>query len=70
MVDDSAVKAVLDALDPDEVLTYARPLLAAPSENPHGERVGRDRRARGRRADLRAGLRALPWGMNPPTVGW
>src|SRR3990170_577137 len=28
MVDDSAVKAVLDALDPHEGLTYARPLLA------------------------------------------
>jgi len=36
MVDDAAVKAVLDALDPDEVLTYARALLAAPSENPGG----------------------------------
>ena len=36
MVDDAAVKAVLDALDPGEVLAFARALLAAPSENPGG----------------------------------
>ncbi len=36
MVDDADVKAVLDALDPAEVLAFARALLAAPSENPGG----------------------------------
>jgi len=36
MVDDAAVKAVLEALDADEVLAFARALLAAPSENPGG----------------------------------
>lgn len=36
MVDDAATKAVLEALDPGEVLDDARALLAAPSENPGG----------------------------------
>ncbi len=36
MVDDAATKAVLEALDPGEVLAHARALLAAPSENPGG----------------------------------
>jgi acetylornithine deacetylase/succinyl-diaminopimelate desuccinylase len=36
MVDDAATRAVLEALDPDEVLAFARVLIAAPSENPGG----------------------------------
>ncbi|MGE5460372.1 MAG: M20 family peptidase, partial [Solirubrobacterales bacterium] len=36
MVDDAATRAVLQALDPGEVLADARALLAAPSENPGG----------------------------------
>jgi acetylornithine deacetylase/succinyl-diaminopimelate desuccinylase family protein len=36
MVDESAVAAVADAVDPDEVLRSARALIAAPSENPGG----------------------------------
>ena len=36
MVDETATQAVLDALDPGEVLAFARALLAAPSENPGG----------------------------------
>jgi acetylornithine deacetylase/succinyl-diaminopimelate desuccinylase family protein len=36
MVDEPVTQAVLDALDPAEVLAFARALLAAPSENPGG----------------------------------
>ena len=56
MVDDAAVKAVLDALDPDELLTYARALLAAPSENPGGT----EDEAAGVAADILSGLGAEP----------
>lgn len=56
MVDDAAVKAVLDALDPDEVLTYARALLAAPSENPGGTEDEAARVA----VDILTGLGAVP----------
>jgi succinyl-diaminopimelate desuccinylase len=36
MVEELALKAVLDALHPDEVVRFARALVAAPSENPGG----------------------------------
>ena len=36
MVDEAAVQAVADAVDPDEVVRFARALIAAPSENPGG----------------------------------
>jgi acetylornithine deacetylase/succinyl-diaminopimelate desuccinylase family protein len=36
MPDAAALRAVDDAVDPDEVLRYARALIAAPSENPGG----------------------------------
>ena len=34
MVEERTLEAVLDALDPDEVVRFARALIAAPSENP------------------------------------
>jgi succinyl-diaminopimelate desuccinylase len=36
MVEEGLVDAALGAVDPDEVLTFARALIAAPSENPGG----------------------------------
>jgi succinyl-diaminopimelate desuccinylase len=36
MVEEALLQAVVDAVDPDEVLAYARALIAAPSENPGG----------------------------------
>jgi succinyl-diaminopimelate desuccinylase len=36
MVDEAVVRAVADAVDPDEVLRFAQALIAAPSENPGG----------------------------------
>jgi succinyl-diaminopimelate desuccinylase len=36
MVDEAVVRAVADAVDPEEVVRYARALIAAPSENPGG----------------------------------
>ncbi len=36
MVEEAAARAAADAVDPDEVLAYARALIAAPSENPGG----------------------------------
>jgi succinyl-diaminopimelate desuccinylase len=36
MVEEAAARAAADAVDPDEVLAYARALIGAPSENPGG----------------------------------
>ena len=36
MVDEAVVRAAADAVNPDEVLRFARALIAAPSENPGG----------------------------------
>jgi len=36
MVDEALAQAVADAVDPDEVVRFARALIAAPSENPGG----------------------------------
>jgi succinyl-diaminopimelate desuccinylase len=36
MVDEAVVRAAADAVDPDEVVRFARTLIAAPSENPGG----------------------------------
>ena len=36
MVEEAAVRAAVDEVDPDEVLRFARTLITTPSENPGG----------------------------------
>ena len=36
MVEEAAVRAAVDEVDPDEVLRFARMLITTPSENPGG----------------------------------
>ena len=58
---DAAASAAADAIDPDEVLRYARALIAAPSENPGGteDEVGRRRdRASSPNSERRSGSSA------------
>jgi acetylornithine deacetylase/succinyl-diaminopimelate desuccinylase len=56
MVDEAVLSAAAAAVDPDEVLSYARALIAAPSENPGGT----EDEAAGVASDILSGLGAEP----------
>ena len=56
MVDEGIGNAVADAVDADEVLTFARALIAAPSENPGGT----EDEAAGVASEILAGVGAAP----------